>query len=202
MNGELIPSYNHFLQAKLAPGETPLLFLEGALDGGKPGGCFILTDRRACFCRNDATGEDFKALRLATVHSLQMNSAGGEHTLALRGTEGAITFQTQESQELFDLVYRRVQSLMGGGMAPMRPMEPMKPMASLWSSTSPMSEVFDQLQAQIEDMAQTAQSAAEDEEPTGVAALEALERLAKLRDAGIVSDAEFAAKKRELLDRV
>jgi hypothetical protein len=33
-------------------------------------------------------------------------------------------------------------------------------------------------------------------------ALTALERLGKLRDAGVVTDEEFEAKKKELLDRI
>lgn len=118
MNGKETAHYLHFKGSKLQPGETPLLFLEGwigeMMGKGKDlqhNGCFILTDKRAVFCRKGLLGEVFQAMPVEKIASVETRSSMGYRVLALHASHDALTFKTFESAALFEKVYNRIESL-------------------------------------------------------------------------------------------
>lgn len=118
MNGKETAHYLHFKGSKLQPGETPLLFLEGwvgeMMGKGKDlqhNGCFILTDKRAVFCRKGLLGEVFQAMPVEKIVSVETRTSMGYRVLALHASHDALTFKTFESAALFEKLYNRIESL-------------------------------------------------------------------------------------------
>ena len=118
MNGKETSHYLHFTASKLQAGEVPLLFLEGwigeVMGKGKDtqhNGCFILTNRRAVFCRKGLMGEVFQAMPLEKISSVETRTIMGRRILALHASHDDLTFKTFETADLFERVYNRIESL-------------------------------------------------------------------------------------------
>lgn len=165
MNGKEISHYLYFTASKLQAGEVPLLFLEGwigeVMGKGKDtqhNGCFILTNRRAVFCRKGLLGDVFQAMPLEKISSVETRTTMGRRILALHASHDDLTFKTFEAADLFEQVYNRIESLRAA-----------KPDAAPEIAKSPV---------------------------------ELIKQLGDLRAAGLLSDAEFEAKKQDLLSKI
>ena len=118
MKGKETPHYLHFVQTKMQPDETPLVFLEGwigeVMGKGKDkqhNGCFILTRKRAVFSRKGMLGDVFQAIPLDKITSVETLTRMGQRILTLHTSHDELRFKTFEAADLFEQTYNNIEAL-------------------------------------------------------------------------------------------
>ena len=147
---------------------------------GSGTGLAVLTDRRLMFVKDGWVGKTTEDFPLDKISSVQWNSGimFGKLTVFASGNKAEITnVGKQAGKAIADTIRERLAS--GPTYPPQPPAQPPTPVAPAPAPAS----------APPADMSR-------DE------VFSALRQLGELRDAGIVTDAEFEAKKKELLDRI
>src|SRR5687768_8843718 len=158
--------------------ETVRHMVSGTYGSGT--GLAVLTDRPLMFVKDGWVGKTTEDFPLDKISSVQWNSGimFGKLTVFASGNKAEITnVGKQAGKAIADTIRERLAS--GPTYPPQPPAQPPTPVAPAPAPAS----------APPADMSR-------DE------VFSALRQLGELRDAGIVTDAEFEAKKKELLDRI
>lgn len=108
----------HFVQTKMQQDETTLVSMLGwigeVMGKGKDqqfNGCFILTRKRAVFCRKGMMGDVFQAIPLDKITSVETLTRMGQRILTLHTSHDELKFKTFEQADVFDQAYNHIESL-------------------------------------------------------------------------------------------
>ena len=108
----------HFVQTKMQQDEAPLVSMLGwigeVMGKGKDqqfNGCFILTRKRAIFCRKGMMGDIFQAMPIDKISSVETMTRMGQRILTLHTSHDELKFKTFEAAEVFDQAYNHIESL-------------------------------------------------------------------------------------------
>jgi len=118
MKGKETPHYLHFVQTKMQQDESVLGFMDGwigeMMGKGKDkqhNGCFILTRKRAIFCRKGMLGDVFQAIPLDKISSVETLTRMGQRILTLHASHDELRFKTFEAADLFEQTYNQIEAL-------------------------------------------------------------------------------------------
>lgn len=118
MKGKETPHYLHFVQTKMQQDESVLGFMDGwigeMMGKGKDkqhNGCFILTRKRAIFCRKGLLGDVFQAIPLDKISSVETLTRMGQRILTLHASHDEMRFKTFEAADLFEQTYNQIEAL-------------------------------------------------------------------------------------------
>lgn len=118
MKGKETPHYLHFVQTKMQQDESVLGFMDGwigeMMGKGKDkqhNGCFILTRKRAIFCRKGMLGDVFQAIPLDKISSVETLTRMGQRILTLHASHDEMRFKTFEAADLFEQTYNQIEAL-------------------------------------------------------------------------------------------
>lgn len=108
----------HFVQTKMQQDESPLVSMEGwigeMMGKGKDqqhNGSFILTRKRAVFCRKGMMGDVFQAMPLDKISSVETMTRMGQRILTLHTSHDELRFKTFEPAEKFEEAYNHIETL-------------------------------------------------------------------------------------------